>query len=148
MTFASFFSSIFPGLCKGSRFDRKYSWTRDIVGDFYAFSGYKASRLEFDRDAGQWRIGLYYGDGDDGETSATVDATDYPFGARRWTVRNDPCFGARGSTEVEVELNLNACNESEYNCADGQCVPIHQRCDGTLNCDDKSGDYNERGSSY
>ncbi len=27
-----------------------------------------------------------------------------------------------------VEFNVNACNESEYGCLNGQCLPRFQRC--------------------
>ncbi len=53
-----------------------------------------------------------------------------------WTVTNDPCFG---DGSVEVQLNLNACSDSEFNCNDGQCVSMADRCDGIINCNDKTG---------
>ncbi len=53
-----------------------------------------------------------------------------------WRLYNDPCFG---EGEVITVLNLNACNVSEFNCADGQCVSMEQRCDGILDCKDNTG---------
>ena len=34
---------------------------------------------------------------------------------------------------------MNACTESEFNCHDGYCIDIFQRCDGKTDCPDKSG---------
>ena len=69
---------------------------------------------------------------------ALTNTTDYPFGTRPWTVRGDPCYE---ESELTVWLNMNACNETEFNCADGQCVHVAQRCDGKVDCDDKTGGY-------
>ncbi len=128
------------GLCKKSRFDAKYSWTREKSDDFYILRGYRDALIRYSDADGLWRIVLY----STNETYASTNATDYPFGTRRWLVRGDPCFGGGGrgeeGAEVEVTLNLNACNGSEFNCRSGQCVPMEQRCDGVLNCMDKSGE--------
>jgi len=40
--------------------------------------------------------------------------------------------------EKRVFLDINACNEQEFNCDDGFCVNIDQRCDGKVDCPDKS----------
>ena len=65
---------------------------------------------------------------------ATIDSEDYPFGTQRWTVTGpDPC--GNGSRL----LNINACSDSEFNCDDGSCIPIEMRCNGLLDCPDKSG---------
>ncbi len=122
-----------PGLCKGSLFDTRYSWTRETRSDFYMFSGYTDAVIEFSKASSSWQIKLY----STNETFAVANATmDYPFGSHVWTLHNDPCFG--GGTVVKT-LNLNSCKDSEFNCADGQCVPMDDRCDGVIGCDDTSG---------
>ena len=63
---------------------------------------------------------------------ATTNATDYPIGSRCWDVHSPPFNGM-------VTLNLNACDdEEEYNCADGTCVVIEDRCNGKNDCPDGS----------
>ena len=54
----------------------------------------------------------------------------------KWTVVGDPCYR---NEEEEITLNINACREKEFNCHDGFCVDINQRCDGKVQCPDKSG---------
>ncbi len=130
------------GLCKGSLFDTKYSWTRDTAGDFYVFSGYKNAVLRYHPEESLWRIDLHSTD----DTYAVANTTDYPLGQKEWTVHNDACFGDRTETVVTV-LNLNSCNESEFNCADGQCVPMEGRCNGVLDCGDSTGQIHKVGIS-
>ena len=63
---------------------------------------------------------------------ALTNATDYPIGSRCWDVHS-PVFNGG------VELNMNACDdEKEYNCADGCCVAIEERCNGKNDCPDGS----------
>ena len=67
---------------------------------------------------------------------ALTNATDYPIGSRGWDIRSPQFNGA-------VTLNLNACDdEEEYNCADGTCVRIEDRCNGKNDCPDGSDEQN------
>ncbi len=121
------------GLCKASRFDIRYSWTWDTIDAFYTLRGHTDAVIEFNPEQHLWQIVLY----STNETYATANVTDYPFGRQQWVIHKDsPCFTQGEALHV---LNLNACNESEFNCADGQCIPMEERCDGVLNCDDDTG---------
>ena len=95
----------------------------------------------YDRDLHKWMLQIY------GTTDiyATVNATDYPFGTMDWEVHNDfKCRNGENGTDL-VALNINSCKSDEFNCGDGSCVPINQRCDGDINCPDKTGgDGNQR----
>ncbi len=122
------------GLCPDSQLDDKYSWTRELMNAFYTLRGYKGSFLQYDKVDEVWKLGKAGGGGI--KTLATVNATYYPFGEREWLVHDDPCYRA-GSTKVT--FNLNACADDEFNCVSGQCVPMTVRCDGKLNCDDRTG---------
>ena len=33
---------------------------------------------------------------------------------------------------------MNSCRKEEFNCFDGTCVAMEQRCNGKIDCDDKS----------
>lgn len=71
--------------------------------------------------------------------SATSVRSDTPLGQMAWEVSGDaPCSGAALAL---VQLNINACDDSEFNCNDGHCVGIDQRCDGRIDCPDKTGKY-------
>ena len=58
---------------------------------------------------------------------ATTNTTDYPFGTHLWDFSNDVCsLGGSNATAVVV-LNLNACDENEFNCVDGTCIDMEKR---------------------
>ncbi len=127
---------VLRGLCLGASFDTKYSWTRELVGNQYSFRGYQNTGFFFDADERVWRLELH-GNGEDRRDGpyAVANVSDYPFGTHRWVVRNEPCYD---ETELPVWINMNACSESEFNCADGQCVDIARRCDGKIDCRDRT----------
>ncbi len=114
--------------------DSKYSWTGELVNNFYILRGYTGSSLHYDQVDQIWRIDI--ANGEENKTLASVNATFYPYGERTWHIHNDPCYGT-GSTKVT--LNLNACADDEFNCVSGQCKPMAARCDGKLDCDDRTG---------
>ncbi len=62
---------------------------------------------------------------------------EFPMGVSTWYVYGEPCYGTE--FPVEVNLTFSACNHSEFNCNNGLCVPMEQRCDGQPDCIDKSG---------
>ena len=53
-----------------------------------------------------------------------------------WMFHNEPCCE---DSEVEIELNMNACEKTEFNCGNGHCIPIIRRCNGKVDCDDRTG---------
>lgn len=131
--FLDIISFFFAGLCSDSLFDTKYSWTKQFVNNRYTFRGYKDTFLSYDADSMEWRLQLY---SDPYVYATSINTTDYPFGTRLWTVYNDSCF--EEATKI-VDLNLNACQDSEFNCGDGHCVSIDQRCNGRIDCQDRTG---------
>ncbi len=38
-----------------------------------------------------------------------------------------------------MKLNVNTCIDTEFNCGDGYCIDISLRCDGDIDCPDKTG---------
>ena len=39
---------------------------------------------------------------------------------------------------TDMELSLDVCNETEFNCNDAICIDINKRCDKTIDCEDQS----------
>ena len=38
----------------------------------------------------------------------------------------------------ELQLSFSVCKSEEFNCKDGGCVPMHERCNSVQNCEDNS----------
>ncbi len=121
------------GLCSSSKFDTRFSWMWKLVAGRHSFRGFKDTVLQYDPVRDQWRMDLY----STNETYAVTNSTEYPFGLREWEIVGDSCFKKRHSF---LTINVNACEDSEFNCDDGNCVPISQRCDGKVQCPDKTGE--------
>ena len=56
-------------------------------------------------------------------------------GTNNWVVRNDRLC-QKG--EVSKSLSLSACADSEFTCGDGLCIDMDGRCNGVVNCKDKT----------
>ncbi len=63
----------------------------------------------------------------------------YPLGAHSWHVVGK--YGCSGKKSSGIPLHLSTCNETEFNCMDGQCVDMNQRCNGKVECNDKTGTF-------
>ena len=101
------------------------------MGNQHSFRGYQNTHLYFDSELGAWRLQLH----SDSDIYAVANTTDYPFGTHLWHVRGEPCYD---EDELDVWLNVNACGDGEFNCQDGECVGIERRCDGRLDCSDRT----------
>ena len=126
------------GLCDKTKFDLRYSWTWTYTNDRHAFRGFADSLLSFDSINEVWQLTSYK----NSELMAVSDMDDYPFGTYDWTIYNETCYGDEFVGEINVTLSINACNDNEFNCYDGNCVKMNQRCDRVLDCPDKSDETN------
>ncbi len=123
------------GLCQGSLFDTKYSWTGSLRNGHFTFHGHRGSFLQYDSDIMAWKLSLH-------ATNHTYAITrteyeDYPFGNHNWHIVNDACSDLEANNGAV--LSLSGCSDSEFNCRDGTCISMEMRCDDRLNCPDSSG---------
>ena len=88
--------------------------------------------LEFNYELKKWQI--YHRTQTD--TNVTLlDVSERPFGKLTWEVANYTCnFGKT----INMELQLSACNEDQFTCNDGTCIPLDFRCDNKQDCKDVS----------
>ena len=99
----------------------------------HSFQGYRDTVLYLDPDTNLWRLESYTYP----HIYATLESEEYPLGTFTWTIYNDEACYADGNS-TEVTLNFNACTDDEFNCRDGSCVPIAGRCDGRIDCPDRT----------
>lgn len=65
-------------------------------------------------------------------TTLGSDADSYPLGINWWQFNNE---------NQSRQLSFSACGDKHFNCNDGTCVNISQRCDGAMDCKDKSDEF-------
>lgn len=120
------------GLCLDTIFDVKYSWMRQMVNGRLSFRGITETLFFWDDVSSVWKLELY----SNSSIYAVLDDTsDYPFGTHVWTFNNEVCYN---DNQTDIEININACNKTEFNCYNGFCIPISKRCDGSMDCPDRS----------
>ena len=98
-------------------FDEEYSMNTNLHEDQFKFSGYTKSYLRFNETGKEWHLTNYR---EEATTWAVTNGTDYPLGTRKWKIVSPSFSGLH-------EMNLNACNDTQYNCHDGGCIHIKAR---------------------
>ena len=93
---------------------------RDNVNGGIVFTGFKKSKIVLDKSIDRWKVVLL-----DNETTILVmaDKSRLPIGPNEWVVPEDVCRDGRKTRS----LVLTSCNETEFSCDDGICIPIQER---------------------
>ena len=77
--------------------------------------------------------------------------SDFPIGRHKWdlTQGDTICNNEIGSS---IQLTFSPCYPGKFTCDSGQCVPLEERCNIELNCEDQSDEKNcvglKLGSTY
>ena len=110
------------------QFDTKYTVSMSHMNtiDYFRFSGYTTSSIVFDKTSSYWKIEVL---SDTGQFAITNKSTP-PFGTHDFVLSE-----AMGG--IVVKVNINACEDkNEFNCEDGSCIPIEERCNSKFDCND------------
>ena len=119
------------GLCQDSIFDAYFGWTGEFSDEKYDFRGFSSSFLFWNESTHLWMLT----DRKNDSIYATTEGSDdgYPFGTNIWTLSENIC------PKSKTNLSFTACSEQSFNCFDGICIDIGQRCgDGHVDCLDNS----------
>ena len=84
------------------------------------FTGFSKSKIVLDKTLKRWTITSL-----DNDTAILVmmDKSRLPIGPNEWKVPEDIC---RDGSSVR-KLTLSSCNDTEFTCDDGICIPIQER---------------------
>ena len=121
------------GLCQDSKIDREYiPLSRSTIDSEVTLVG-KSSHIKFNSQNNLWKLYAH-----NGKTTAEskTNKGSVLLGTHLWTIDNDPI--CNGSNKFDLQLNINTCSDEEYNCVNGDCVEISERCDGKFDCSDAS----------
>ncbi|XP_071519931.1 uncharacterized protein [Panulirus ornatus] len=125
-----------PLLLRGLCFKRKYELLHEVLGYkngkpyFHGYYGYMIYRLEKEK----WN--LVDINANKTLASLTLDTEDgYPIGRQVWVIQHSVCDHP---TKTQVKLSLSVCNDTEFTCSDGDCIPRGKRCDAEDDCSDLS----------
>ena len=64
-----------------------------------------------------------------------------PIGSQKWKLLQEKA-ACNEVIENSIQLTLSQCNPGEFTCHSGDCVPLEDRCNININCDDLSDEYN------
>ncbi|XP_063840001.1 uncharacterized protein LOC135088869 [Scylla paramamosain] len=121
------------GLCFDTKFRMRFRAQGYINGRPF-FRGYYDKVILWQEQHKQWALV-------DAVTNATMLATqdvadnDYPLGRHPWEARRGLCSRPKGTV---MPLSLSSCEDHEFTCSTGDCVPRGLRCDFRYDCGDGS----------
>ena len=123
------------GLCWSSIYDTQYAYNYE---DANTYIGQYNSTIKW-RDGENW---VFTSRTDRGKksvaptviTQASIDSI--MLGTRMVSMPNDLC--TKGKDEKKVLLTFTNCEDSEFTCFDGHCIPFEQRCNRIGDCLDQS----------
>ena len=121
------------GMCDRSAFDTLYQMDNDERG-LVIYYGFDSSVIGYDTKEKLWVLTIEHKP----DIIATCDSelTSCVLGNHDWKVTNDfGCFA--GGTEVK-RLSFSSCSLDQYACNGGLCVDLVSRCEGQIDCGDKS----------
>jgi hypothetical protein len=123
-------------MCDRTAFDKFYHLDNDDTG-LVIYYGFDSSSIRYDSKERMWILSIEHKP----DIVATCDSefTVLVIGKHNWQVTNDfGCFS--GGTEVR-KVSFSACASDQYTCNDGLCVDLVTRCDGKVDCEDKSDEF-------
>ena len=122
------------GLCKDSFFDSEYVFIRE---DEYVYIGKYNSEIRFIGD-GIWKWRSKGGEraGERLETKIAASHTSLVLGTYDVQFENDIC--TKGKDEKVMKITLTHCEDDQFTCFSGECVPMDNRCDRIVDCPDSS----------
>ena len=130
------------GLCDDTLFDRHYGWAseKSEISEKYKFQGFSSSAIFWDEVESYWKL-QYNSNSSIYAICNQTECLPYPFGRKEWFIFNDEGCLLPFQNSSQTKLSFNSCPQDKFNCWDGNCVEMSQKCDGTNDCQDKSDEF-------
>ena len=126
------------GTCKDSIIDNNYTIYVDEETDEIHWKGFGKTDILRNNSSGQWEIKDVY------EPYKVLAITVqnaaenefYPLGVHTWKLFSDSCKEIGNTTMVKFLFSN--CDQTQFSCSDGSCIPLERRCDLFPDCEDKT----------
>ena len=125
------------GLCPFSDIDTIYTPKNLGTEGELIFVSYDHNMIEYVHSASLWQATRLDKAGNFTRAVSKAPLAGMAIGTNLWTVYNDS-KRCSSETQYDVLLTLTGCSEQEFTCREGFCVAMEQRCDGVVDCRDKS----------
>ena len=119
--------------CYKDVIDRLYKpvSTKDNVLNFQ-YRGERGTQISFLNRA--WRLSVL---GSNVTGYSWVSHVSFALGKYNWTIKGEKACN-HGSPYIRLQLKLTGCQQGNFTCDNGQCIPMENRCDQIPDCRDKS----------
>jgi hypothetical protein len=125
------------GLCQFSDIDTVFTPKNMGEEGELVFISPRHNLLRFDHSATKWEVTRLSRKGNYTKAVTKALLTGMAIGTNIWTVHNDS-KRCSSDSQYDVTLTLTGCTDDEFTCREGFCVSMEQRCDGVVDCRDKS----------
>ena len=105
-------------------YDKIYYWTRATNQGKFIFEGIKNNKI-YQNSFGTWILT----DIKTGQALLQLEDKHYPMGRFEWIKIQD---------NQTVMLSFDACKDDQFNCKNGKCISLTQRCNEKKDCSDNS----------
>ena len=125
------------GLCKASKLTNVFTPVNNGFRGNLGYLGLEHTNIEYNDTTFLWVASKI----NDREVwtwaTSTASKGSGLLGNFEWTVYNDS-RECNPNFSYKVHLTLTGCKRTEFTCTDGSCVEMEKRCNGRLDCEDKS----------
>ena len=130
------------GLCSASNLDSIFTMKNE--SNRIQFKGMTGTEIVLDD--GEWKANTTKDQKKTRSVSILASPGSYLLGKHDWIISRDSKVCSQDSlapTTVSaqtyrVSLKMSSCDDNEFTCWDGECVPMEARCDQVFDCSDQS----------
>ena len=98
------------------------------------YLGERKSEIRYDQEKEMWILSTW--DKPGMIITSQADRNSLLFGRHQWTLHNEPKCSPELS--YKLEMAITACKQTQFNCRNGTCIDMTQRCNQWKDCTDGS----------